>query len=627
MKKQTEPYLELLKIVKEIPEENESIKSVLNKMERDKEKKLLLDTFIEKFNFDNLKIDKVELLIVAKLFYKYADGNPNIFDALALLSEITKNHFEQIELIETMKKLIKKGIILLEEDEFGSLRSKKNRYQSINTRTIIDMSISLSAYFIDWLFSEETDIINTIDKPYESNDEFINDWFKYLQNYKAVFVDSHEDYIMEDIPLDNDDAKKILEADRIKDKIEKKLSLNKIKIPFQSVIERYKLNKIEQMIVMYLIRENVLYSNDDDGEDILRLTSTSKQDFYKNRKYLDIDSKLLKKKILYQSESGMFRLNGSYLISKDILEEVLALKQSSEKDKLTDILKGNEIFTLLEPNQTFEDLILADEVKSILKTGLSYYNKGVNRTITNWGLFDKGTQEIGKEDKVNDMGLLMLFYGSPGTGKTFAAGALANSLGKKLLITDVSKIKSMWHGESEKNVKKMFEIFEEIVNTSSNPPIILMNEADQFLHKRMSDINRSMDQLYNAIQNLFLEAFEKLKGILIATTNMHENLDPAFGRRFHLKIEFPVPEYEQRRQLWNLHITNTIPSANDVNIDELAYNYKLSGGQIKVIVRNACIEAASREKTERILNQDDIIKYCDLEHDSEMYQKEKQIGF
>lgn len=622
MKKELKPYEMLIKIRKMIPEEVDNIDKVL-KVFRNEKNQLIINKFIEIFNFNNYSIDILETLILSIIFDEYADGRGLNITAIDIIKEITNDKVEILELLEKFKTLINNNILFI-QDHIEEFRLKN---QKIKSQDIIENNCTTNSILIDWLFSEEYEIMKDLDKPYESNDEFISDWFNYIQKQKEVYIGNRKSFIIDDLQLTKSETITLIEADKIKEKIDNKLKITKKKIPFRNIADRYKLNKIEQKIVMYLIRENINDSNDIDTGDLLRLISTSKKELYKYRKYIDNESKLIKKKIMYNTERAVFSQFNEFTISKDILDEILELKPSSENDKLTDILKNSEIFTLIEPNQTFDDIILSDEVKNILKTGLSYYDRGVNRTIEEWGLFNKGTKEVGKNGKKNDMGLLMLFYGSPGTGKTFAAGALANKLGKKLLITDVSKIKSAWVGESEKNVQKMFDIFDEVVNTTTNPPIILMNEADQFLHKRMTEVNKAVDQMYNAVQNLFLEAFEKLKGILIATTNMHENLDPAFSRRFHLKIEFPLPDFEQRRQLWNLHITDSIPIANDINIDELAYNYKLSGGQIKVIVRNACVQAASREKTERILTQSYLVKYCELENSSELYQKERNIGF
>jgi len=115
------------------------------------------------------------------------------------------------------------------------------------------------------------------------------------------------------------------------------------------------------------------------------------------------------------------------------------------------------------------------------------------------------------------------------------------------------------------------------------------------------------------MQNLFLETFEQLKGILIATTNLKDNLDTAFSRRFHLRLDFPLPELRERLALWKLYLPDTLPKNEDINIISLAGEFKLSRGQIKLIINNAATEAACRKGKKQILMQADLEKYCKLE--------------
>jgi len=154
----------------------------------------------------------------------------------------------------------------------------------------------------------------------------------------------------------------------------------------------------------------------------------------------------------------------------------------------------------------------------------------------------------------------------------------------------------------------------------------LLNEADQFLTKR-GEAQRSVDRMYNQMQNLFLEAFENFKGVLVCTTNLRDNLDPAFSRRFHLKLEFPFPKFEERKKLWKLHLPDTIPGVAKIDIACLAKHYELSGGQISVVIKNAATEAAGRKSREKILKQEDLKKFCLLELNSSFDNTQKKYGF
>lgn len=218
----------------------------------------------------------------------------------------------------------------------------------------------------------------------------------------------------------------------------------------------------------------------------------------------------------------------------------------------------------------------------------------------------------------------MLFHGNPGTGKTLAAEAIAGQLRKKILTTNMSKISSKWVGESEQNVIELFDTYNTIYEQVDNAPILLLNEADQLLTKRIKDPDRHNDIVHNTLQNLFLEAFENFRGILIATTNLKANLDSAFDRRFHVKIEFPQPSFEELIKLWELHLLPSIPGSEHISTEQLARSFSLTGGQIKNIVQNACVEAASRSHDRQYLQMQDILKYCNYESDTS--QKSRKIA-
>jgi len=114
---------------------------------------------------------------------------------------------------------------------------------------------------------------------------------------------------------------------------------------------------------------------------------------------------------------------------------------------------------------------------------------------------------------------------------------------------------------------------------------------------------------------------------MIATTNLRDNLDLAFSRRFHLKLEFPFPKAKERKMLWMLHLPSSIPGSQDIDTTTLAKSYSLTGGQIAIIVKNAATEAASRKERNRILKQIDLIKYCEIESASMFDNKYQTIGF
>ena len=181
----------------------------------------------------------------------------------------------------------------------------------------------------------------------------------------------------------------------------------------------------------------------------------------------------------------------------------------------------------------------------------------------------------------------------------------------------------MYVGESEKNVRKIFDTFYELSEKTKSDPILLLNEADQFLGARSSGNITGSDQMHNQMQNIFLEQIENFRGMLIATTNLLENIDKAFSRRFNYKIEFKKPNRAQRGQLWKLMLPENAPYEEDFNIEELA-TYSLTGGQINLIIKNTAYKVAVKKEALFTLHdfKEEILREKDANFDGE-----KSMGF
>ena len=212
-----------------------------------------------------------------------------------------------------------------------------------------------------------------------------------------------------------------------------------------------------------------------------------------------------------------------------------------------------------------------------------------------------------------------IFYGSPGTGKTESVMQIARETDREILKVDISQTKSMWYGESEKMVKQIFKDYNNFMNESIRTPILLINEADALISKRLDVSFSSTKQTENTIQNIILEELENFKGILIATTNLLQNFDKAFDRRFLYKIHFPKPNQEIRIKIWKNKKTDL--SISDCNM--LASKFPFSGGHIDNIIRKISIEEAIQDLPLPI---DKIVEICS----TELLQKNgdlKTIGF
>jgi SpoVK/Ycf46/Vps4 family AAA+-type ATPase len=185
-------------------------------------------------------------------------------------------------------------------------------------------------------------------------------------------------------------------------------------------------------------------------------------------------------------------------------------------------------------------------------------------------------------------GFACLFYGAPGTGKTETVYQLAKQTGRDVVQVNIAEIKSCWVGESEKNIKALFDNYRNAVKQATDGivPILLFNEADALINQRKTGSTDAVDKMENSMQNIILQEMETLEGILIATTNLTQNLDRAFERRFLYKIEFSKPDIEAKQAIWK----SMLPSLGDDEVCMLALRYDFSGGQIENIVRKQVVD-------------------------------------
>lgn len=184
-------------------------------------------------------------------------------------------------------------------------------------------------------------------------------------------------------------------------------------------------------------------------------------------------------------------------------------------------------------------------------------------------------------DKNLPQGVTALLHGAPGTGKTEIIKQLAKETDRELMKVEISQSKSMWFGESEKIIKRIFTDYKAFAKECERTPILLFNEADAIISKRREVGNSSVAQTENAIQNIILEELENFDGILIATTNLANNLDSAFERRFLFKILFQKPDISIRARIWK----SKLPFLGLQDCNLLAEKFDFSGGQIDNVLR------------------------------------------
>ena len=205
------------------------------------------------------------------------------------------------------------------------------------------------------------------------------------------------------------------------------------------------------------------------------------------------------------------------------------------------------------------------------------------------------------------LGFCCLFYGTPGTGKTELVQQLAIATQRDLFQVNIATLRDKYVGESEKQLKRIFDKYRSLVKTQERAPILFFNEADAIFGNRMENTQRSVDKMENALQNIILQEMEVLDGIMICTTNLTSCLDKAFDRRFIYKVEFEKPTNQARKLIWK----SMLSSLNDEQATELANRFDFSGGQIQNISRKQVINAIFSGKEE--LDYDQIKLDCQSE--------------
>ncbi|MDD6056031.1 MAG: ATP-binding protein [Helicobacteraceae bacterium] len=485
------------------------------------------------------------------------------------------NPLDEVEVLKYLplfKNLIESGFLI----ECGFLKEYKD---CENILEIISMNLSLGNNFFKLLNHTKQKPLEI--KPYTDHLEYLKDQFLSIEILRELR------------PYKKDNNKALINKGMQKYKqhteyINKRVKLTKESLPLEKFFKENDLNQQEKIIFTALLREEYL-NRDGNGREISTLIDLISQNDYermKNRSILDDKGNLISKGLIDYDEilSTFSGVSRSFFIPDEILKQITHAKQK-EAITLKTLVEEQEIFELIEPKTSLDEVVLNKNERETLEIILRQMDSKVLQRLKKWGI-----------NKDNTISAKIIFYGPPGTGKTITALALAKSLKKEILSFDCSKILSMYVGESEKNVRKIFDTYKAIKEESKQEPILLLDEADQFLSTRTTS-GSGADKMHNQMQNIFLEQIEKFSGILIATTNLLETLDTAFARRFNYKIEFKRPNLDQRLKLWEKLLPKGAPFSKNFDINSLA-KHSLSGGQISLVIKNTAYKIAALKKPE-----------------------------
>ncbi|ELF8344337.1 ATP-binding protein [Campylobacter jejuni] len=552
--------------------------------------------------YKELKCAKNEALILRELCRNYVVSISSI-NAFTLLSTIFGNDkYLYLDALEDLKKLIERGFVNQNSSFFKSLEN--NKTQTL-TLALLQSELSLSEYFLEFL--EAKPRLNfEKQEAYADYLEYLKDEFARIQLYERLSFIQKSAY--------NSEIKnqiKLYER-HIKERLKKSKFYNVL----ADIFKEYNLEHKEQIIFLALLKEEYALSNESsisrEMNSLLSLISENDLERHKNKKLLQENAPLLNLIECDEYLNAFGDISKSFFIIDEILQRIINFKpKQSKKIKIESVLKDQDIFELIEPSTDINDIIMPENTKELLENILKQQDKKVLERLHSWGI--KSNKNI--EAKI-------IFYGPAGTGKTMSALAMAKSMKKSVLSFDCSKILSKWVGESEQNVRKIFDTYKNIVQTCKQSPILLLNEADQFLSTRV-DGSSGSDKMHNQMQNIFLEQIERFSGVIIATTNFLESLDSAFSRRFDYKIEFKKPDFKDRLKIWEKFLPKKALFEKDFDINILS-NYELSGAQILMVVKNTALKVAVSK--DGVFKMQDFIESIQKELNSS-FDKSKIVGF
>jgi hypothetical protein len=358
-----------------------------------------------------------------------------------------------------------------------------------------------------------------------------------------------------------------------------------------SIIDHKSLTDLERLVIIWMASDVVYGREEFDFDSIIEFFTQDpsyafnfKQRISKGTSHLIIDGFIEFKRPNYVDFS-------SVKLGDKTNEMLYELRQNSDQKKRT-----AKYTVLIEPQDLKEQSLFFNTANdsSIQKVDQLLSNENFDKLMNKF-------QEKGMKDC-----LTMLFHGYPGTGKTELVKQLALKHERSIYQVDISGIKDMWVGESEKNMKKVFKEYADALKFNRRTPILLFNEADALLGLR-TNVQHSVDQMNNALQNILLQELEDMRGIFIATTNLINNIDGAFDRRLLYKLKFELPDDNTRYQI----LENQFPILEKKELKEISENYKLSGGQIQNIKRK--IIADQILFGEDIIDNESIISYIKAE--------------
>ena len=558
--------------------------------------------------FKHLNSTSQEAKILQYICRRFVKGIEETAVLEILQDNLEYEGYDYLAYLFVIKKLMDMGWIV--QVSFGQVQ-----VQEVSQLELLNTSVGPSMSLLRLLEEGSLEISLPDIKPYTDHLEYLQDQFDVIELSHNMSV-KKQGFSDSSLSVGRLKNKLVLLTQRIVER----LKITEEPIVVEEFFKEKKFDDREQRIFLALLKEE--YSGGEgkfrDMNTLIELISLDEYDKIRNRALLEDGSRLISDKIIdYEEILNMFGgISRSFYLQEDVLQKIIHpnKKKKVTKLKLDKLIEEQDVFEYLTPTTDLSDVVLHPKTREVLNTVIKQVDKDVFAKLKAWGI----------KDKRKGIDARIIFYGAPGTGKTMTAVSLAKSLKRPILSFDCSKILSMYVGESEKNVRKIFDDFKSLSKKAKVDPILLLNEADQFLSSRTEGAGSSADKMHNQMQNIFLEQIEQFEGILIATTNLLDNIDKAFSRRFNYKIEFKRPGKKQRKRLWHFMLPENADYDEALDVAELS-KHDLTGGQIDLIIRNTAYKVAVRD--ESVFTLEDFLEEIEKELGSSFESDGKSMGF
>lgn len=284
---------------------------------------------------------------------------------------------------------------------------------------------------------------------------------------------------------------------------------------------------------------------------------------------------------LEEAPNGEPPMGGRLVIDSDVAEQLLTGKV--RPPRMSFRFPAQHLDTAM----TWDDLVLPP------------HTLGQIKEVEHWLRYESVLMDQWAMGRKLRPGCRVLFCGPPGTGKTLTATLLGQATGREVYKIDLSMVVSKYIGETEKNLASLFD------KAEHKGWILFFDEADALFGKR-TQVRDSHDRYANQEVSFLLQRVETYDGLVILASNLANNVDEAFARRFEQIVHFPMPRQGERRLIWQNGLPDLVSLEPAVDLNQLAARFDLSGGMIMNVVRFVCLQAIARQET--VLRQADFIE-------------------